>query len=218
MKHYLEKLKPTDIERFLSYLHYEPNSGCILWGGSQTRGGYGQFGIEECPRRTHIISYFIHKGQIPDGLCVLHKCDTPACVNPDHLFLGTVGDNSRDMVAKGRHVPVSMPRAKNPNAKLTEEQMVEIENSCEATRVLAERFGVAQHTIRVYRSKKKRDRRDWYRANSKLSTDDVRTIISRLRGGESRKQLALEYSVGYGAISDIEHGRTWSDITGIRNK
>lgn len=82
---------------------------CWLWLGSSRHKGYGAFVYsldgEVVQGRAHRYSYQIHCGRIPPGLCVLHKCDNPPCVNPSHLFPGTKSDNNRDKVNKGRHVP-----------------------------------------------------------------------------------------------------------------
>lgn len=83
----------------------EPNTGCLLWMGGTNEHGYGIIGLgtrEQGTDRTHRVSWRLHRGEIPPGANVLHRCDTPACVNPAHLFLGTLSDNSRDMVTKGR--------------------------------------------------------------------------------------------------------------------
>ena len=92
------------IERFESKYIPEPNSGCWLWSGS-LRGSYdyGQFSLTHTkPVPAHRFSYTTYRGDIPKGMLVLHTCDVPTCVNPDHLFLGTQDDNMRDKVNKGR--------------------------------------------------------------------------------------------------------------------
>lgn len=79
----------------------EPNSGCWLWTGAALPSGYGQFKTAG-HNLAHRYSYEVHHGPIPSGLCVLHHCDNPACVNPDHLWAGTHRDNAIDKVIKGR--------------------------------------------------------------------------------------------------------------------
>lgn len=79
-----------------------PEAGCWLWLGSTSSRGYGYSGIKGAPSLAHRASYEAFSGPIPAGMCICHKCDTPACVNPDHLFAGTNLDNMRDMCAKGR--------------------------------------------------------------------------------------------------------------------
>jgi hypothetical protein len=78
-----------------------PEAGCWLWVGTTTRG-YGRIRAFGSTQRAHRVSWLIHRGPIPSGIGVCHRCDTPSCVNPDHLFLGDQRDNLRDMVRKGR--------------------------------------------------------------------------------------------------------------------
>lgn len=90
-------------DRLMEKVIPEPNSGCHLWLGA-VRSGYGVIGsgVGKKVALAHRVSWGLANGPIPAGLCVLHRCDVPSCVNPDHLFLGTIKDNSLDMVAKRR--------------------------------------------------------------------------------------------------------------------
>jgi len=76
--------------------------GCHIWTGHINRGGYGTLGNNNKEILAHRASYAIYKGEIPHGMIICHRCDNPPCVNPAHLFLGTVSDNAKDSVAKGR--------------------------------------------------------------------------------------------------------------------
>lgn len=97
-------------DRFMSFVHMEPNTGCWLWCGSLNNKGYGQFGIGSEFNGTakltyaHRFAWEMSFGKIPNGMCVLHKCDVPACANPAHLFLGTQAENMIDMHSKGRRI------------------------------------------------------------------------------------------------------------------
>lgn len=79
---------------------------CWLWQGLKTDRGYGVASRGSRGFRAHRLSWTIHYGEIPEDMLVCHHCDVPACVNPKHLFLGTVKDNAVDCVQKGRHVSV----------------------------------------------------------------------------------------------------------------
>lgn len=139
----------TLIERFENSFIPEPMSGCWLWIGSGNIHGYGQIHRNRRLVGAHRASWELYRGPIPNGLCVCHRCDTPPCVNPQHLFLGTKSDNTVDMYAKGRgHIPIAIG-VLNGRAKLTPEQVTEIRALAPVVsqRRLAVRFGVARTTI-----------------------------------------------------------------------
>lgn len=98
------KYTPQDIERFMSKV--QESGDCWLWTARTKPKGYGMFDVShEGRERTllaHRFAYEVSNGEIPEGLMVLHTCDTPSCVNPQHLFLGTHRDNMDDMISKGR--------------------------------------------------------------------------------------------------------------------
>lgn len=96
--------------------------GCWLWTGTKKRRGYGVIrGLA-----AHRLSWQIHRGEIGPGLCVCHVCDNPSCVNPEHLFLGTVTDNNHDRHAKGRTKLPPQKGERNPQSKLTTAQVESI--------------------------------------------------------------------------------------------
>lgn len=122
---------------------------CWLWQGSKGKMGHGQI---ICDRNvherrfiqmTHRLMWEHVNGPVPEGMCVLHRCDVPNCVNPDHLFIGTKADNSADMVAKGR----SKRGEDLPQTKLTEDQVRIIRESDEPQSKIAKRFGISQGRV-----------------------------------------------------------------------
>ncbi len=78
--------------------------GCHAWAGAVSASGYGHFWVEGSARTAHRVAYELSGREIPKGMFLLHKCDRPICVNPDHLRPGTNADNMRDMALKGRGV------------------------------------------------------------------------------------------------------------------
>lgn len=118
-------------------------SGCWLWTLSCGHHGYGQLAVDHRHRQAHRVAWELTHGPIPAGQCVCHRCDTPPCVNPDHLFLGTQADNIRDAVAKGRLVFAKHLR------KLTDVQRQAVRATYRRgmTNQLAAEYGVSRGTI-----------------------------------------------------------------------
>ena len=93
-------------ERLADKIIADPTTGCYLYTGALDRKGYGKFSVAHQKWRfAHRVAWEIVNGPVPDGLFVLHRCDTPCCVNVVHMFLGTLQDNNADMVSKLRHRP-----------------------------------------------------------------------------------------------------------------
>jgi endogenous inhibitor of DNA gyrase (YacG/DUF329 family) len=112
-----ERTRTTFWARF--WARVAKSEDCWLWQGPLLRDGYGQVSTNGRPKPAHRISWEAADGPIPTGLYVLHRCDTPACVRPEHLFLGTAADNYADSRAKGRNTrgPRSTSMRKPPRPK-----------------------------------------------------------------------------------------------------
>ena len=95
---------------------------CWLWQRTLNNGGYGMMRYGQATLFAHRLSYELHYGPIPEGLCTLHRCDVRNCIRPDHLFLGTQTDNNADKVAKGRQ----LKGESHGGCKLTDAQVLEI--------------------------------------------------------------------------------------------
>lgn len=125
----------------------ETNKGCWEWQGSISSNGYGVITVDGVARPTHVLSYELTNGEIPNGLFVLHKCNVRLCINPDHLYIGTHNDNMDDMsnsnVLKGE---------RNANSVLSENDVREIRKLISSRMVtyanIAQQYGVKRQTIK----------------------------------------------------------------------
>ena len=138
------------VKRFWNKVDVRSKEECWNWTASKIRG-YGQMskGKNKSPYRAHRLSWMINRGEIKDNLHVLHHCDNPSCVNPNHLFLGTQQDNMKDMVSKNRQQRVSAEKA--TGSKLTWKNVnsirSEYENGGVSMKDLAIKYGVWRATI-----------------------------------------------------------------------
>jgi hypothetical protein len=144
-------LRLVPVERRFQLQICKMNNGCWNWTGAHDKDGYGWIRVSGKQIAAHRYSYTASHGQIPGGMQVLHTCDNPCCVNPDHLFIGTQQNNVDDMIEKGRRANIC--GEKSILAKLTEEQVIDIRtrytprhpvNGCNA---MAREFGVGQMEI-----------------------------------------------------------------------
>ncbi len=162
MGSYHPRRRKSLADRFWSKV--DTSGECWEWTGAHSFGGYGQMSVPgpppQRPVRAHRISYELANGPIPDGMCVLHHCDNPPCVRPDHLFLGTLRDNSQDMSSKGRsrrgrtaERPDRIKRGSElPQAQLTADDVRAIRAAYDSSRGIYRRlgrqYGVSWGTIR----------------------------------------------------------------------
>lgn len=134
----------SEVDRFLGKIS-KNESGCHIWTGTKNKAGYGKMWRNGKKIYAHRFAWEMVNGGIPSGLHVCHHCDNPSCVNPDHLFVGTVADNMRDRELKGRG---NHPVGENASrAKLKPSDVMEIRRSSLTQRKLAEIYGVAKSTI-----------------------------------------------------------------------
>lgn len=129
------------------------SDGCWEWTGSRSDTGYGCF-YDGHATSAHRYSWVLHNGPVPAGLCVLHRCDNRACVRPDHLWLGTKADNSKDMASKSRFRVPGLEGEDHGEAKLTDDDVRHIRSSTATGRDLARKLGVSESLVSLVRRRK----------------------------------------------------------------
>lgn len=141
-------------DSFWSQVEPIPEAGCLIWMHGVNGAGYGQLTHNKKTMLAHRVSWEITHGAIPKGMCILHRCDTPLCVNPHHLFLGTKGQNNSDRHRKGRTKLIPAKGESHGMSKLTAEDVINIRKSNETNEVLATIYPVVSQTIGKIRARK----------------------------------------------------------------
>jgi hypothetical protein len=178
-------------------VHPALGTACWTWTAYRNPKGYGILGRDGSARLAHRIAWEIERGPIPDGLFACHRCDNPACVRVEHLFLGTSGDNTRDAAAKGRLVSparlAAVPRADEHWTHRRPER-------------------VARGDANGSRRFPERSARGERNGCAKLTTEQVRAIRARYAAGEQPTLIARDVGMSKSAVFGIVKGRRWRHV------
>ena len=170
-------------KKFWSLALPEPNSGCWIWLGCVGSRGYGAVTRQWVQWKAHRLSFELVRGPFDHALSVLHKCDTPLCVNPDHLFLGTAADNMADMKAKGRGA-------------------IGLRNGCYTT-----------PGYKMPWCPPERKARGEKHGNAKLTDDLVRAIRAEVAAGMSKRSVAQRYGISRPVVTGIVERTSWMHVS-----
>jgi len=141
------------IPYFTSKYIKDSDTGCWEWVAAKNRAGYGLLKLPDACKLAHRVSYWIHKGPFDESMDIMHKCDNPGCVNPDHLEICTHAMNMADRIAKGR---ARESQRKRTDLKLTSESAAQVKRLLLrgelSQRAIARLFGVTETSIRHIKS------------------------------------------------------------------
>lgn len=196
-----------------------PFSTCHYWTGAFNSHGYGVYNRS----LAHRLAFERTKGPIPASIrgrpaVVRHDCDNPACVNPDHLRLGTQADNIADMKKRGR----ASQGEGHVHAKLREgdaERIVAAVASGEPVSKVAKEYGISPSrvsTIRYGHSNWCSPKRPTGRSDRRISDETARAVYAAACAEEPRASIAARFGIPATMVSDIKRGATYASVTGHR--
>lgn len=208
-------------DAFWSRVVSTDHNSCWIWNGCTDRDGYGVLQFEKRQYRAHRVSYQLLRSPVPDDLVVCHHCDNPSCVNPHHLFVGTVSDNNADRISKGR----SARGEKSARAKLTEADVLEIRRMAAAncrTKEIADKFKVSYYIVSLI------SRGDSWKhvggpltklklagsrlGQSKLNESQVLEIRKLVSEGTSKGEASRRFGVSRATIIRLCRLESWSHV------
>ena len=216
------KWRQEALLRFEAKAIPEPMSGCWLWTGAMVPDGYGSTHWPFDGRTTlkaHRAAWIFYRGDLADDQQVLHRCDTRACVNPDHLFLGDNVTNVADRVAKNRSAHIR--GVHQGRAKLTERDALQILADPRPHWKIAADYGISEGPVSQIKAGKlwthvtggRTDIRGALRGervgNSKLTAEEVRQIRADVR---SHSVIASDFHVSRSHVGDIKRRKRWSHV------
>lgn len=182
------------------------SSECWEWTGGRYWDGYGHLRHMGRSLKAHRVAWELFCGPIPAGLSVLHRCDNPPCVRPDHLWLGTQSDNIKDMVNKGRNVA---PKGERHMSRTHPERIARGERHGTHTRPASRSYGLRNGAFTHPESRARGERN----GASKLTEAAVREIRALLAQGTATKtSIATLFGVDRTSIARIARQETWSEV------
>lgn len=217
------------VERFEAKFEKGPETECWPWLASHNGAGYGMIWDQERGRKVLAtrVSYELYKGPIPDGGLILHSCDNPICVNPNHLRVGSYKDNVTDMDVRGRRVPVSMKGDGNPGAVLKAAEVTSLLKDYVdgvPRKTIASRYGISEYSLSDYT-----DGKSWVHLHGKDGcptleqltaakrttpvTEEIARNVWRLHfAGKSVTEIAQLTKQSIDSVSSLVQGRTWRHL------
>lgn len=229
---------PKDVTRFWSKVQKSSElNACWLWQAAVFSNGYGHFVVQEKTCLAHRVAWELENGKIPEGMVIMHICDTPGCVRLSHLRLGTYTDNSNDMVQKGRNNPkygVEHPgygKLKthcNKGHELIPDNVIFTNHGKSRRCLICYRASALAGTLRYINkdrdgyNQKRREKRAPFKTGKPLGEKHGLTTLTDAEVLEIRRRheetgalyyvLAEEYGVSASTISNIVRRITWKHI------